>query len=140
MAGPPVYEDGFLRLVLTPLRIRWTIPLIGSQTSSLTLLSPLIFLNVPSHLIPYFLLGSTKLNQYFMHNSLWLFKYLFFLCSSCDILKLVLELLLYKKTLTMSANFTEAAGVLQLNSYWLKGFRKPLVQSLKSFQKRLVQI
>ncbi len=29
MGGPPVYEDGFFELtvVLTPLRIRWTIPL-----------------------------------------------------------------------------------------------------------------
>jgi hypothetical protein len=38
--------------------------LTGSQSSSLTLLSPLIFLKVPSHMILDFLLGSTKLNQY----------------------------------------------------------------------------
>ncbi len=36
------------------------------------------------------------------------------------------------------ANYPEKAGVLKINSYYFKGFRKPLLQSWNSFQQWLV--
>jgi hypothetical protein len=40
------------------------------------------------------------------------------------------------KTLPDYTKFAETADVLQLKSYWFKGFRKPLVQSQNGFRSR----
>jgi hypothetical protein len=44
------------------------------------------------------------------------------------------------KRLLICMIFKKAAGVLKHNSYWFKGFRKPIVPSQKSFQKPLAAV
>ncbi len=87
---------------------------------SLHNVAALLYLKVQCHYILDFLLGSTKLNQYFQQAD-----------YDCEVLVIFKSLQQRCFFLNAALLCKFSAGVLKLNSCWFKGFRKLVAQPLK---------